>query len=32
MLTDYAEDMDIDPLPFLDVLDTARAMELVRRR
>lgn len=32
MLTDYVEDMDIDPLPYLDVLDTARAMELVRRR
>ena len=32
MLTDYVEDMVIDPLPYLDVLDTARAMELVRRR
>ena len=32
MLTDYVEDMDIDPLPYLDVLDTTRAMELVRRR
>lgn len=32
MLTDYVEDMDIDPLPYLDVLDAARAMELVRRR
>ncbi len=32
MLTDYVEDMDIDPLPYLDVLDATRAMELVRRR
>lgn len=32
MLTDYVEDMDIDPLPYLDVLDSTRAMELVRRR
>lgn len=32
MLTDYVEDMDIDPLPYLDVLDTTRAMALVRRR
>ena len=32
MLTDYVEDMDIDPLPYLDVLDASRAMELVRRR
>lgn len=32
MLTDYVEDMDIDPLPYLDVLDATRAMEIVRRR
>ena len=32
MLTDYVEDMDIDPLPYLDVLDATRAMDLVRRR
>ena len=32
MLTDYVEDMDIDPLPYLDVLDAARAMDFVRRR
>lgn len=32
MLTDYVGDMDIDPLPYLDVLDATRAMDLVRRR
>lgn len=31
MLTNYVEDMELNPLPYLDVLDAQRAMEIARR-
>lgn len=32
MLTDYVEETDLDPLPFLAALESDRAMELIRDR
>ncbi|MCQ4616849.1 response regulator [Corynebacterium sp. CCUG 18816] len=32
MLTDYVEALDIDPLPYFDVLDQQRALTLTRHR
>lgn len=32
MLTDYVEALDIDPLPYFEVLDQQRALKLTRHR